>query len=88
MERRNRSLEALKRLRYIDSLESTLRADSLVDWMEQYFCESSIEEFDLEIKDLKQLSELFYKNISFLKQHRIDIKAQLDSHHKIKEFLH
>ena len=88
MERRNRSLEALKRLQYIDSLESTPRADGISEWMEQYLTETPIEEFNLELNDLKTLSELFYKNIAFLKEHRVDIKTQLDSHHKIKEFLH
>ncbi len=87
MERRNRSLEALERLLYIDSLEASLRADSLVSWVSQYLTHSNIEDLDLEANDLRQLSELFYKNINFMKLYRNDIKSQLDSHHKIKQFL-
>lgn len=86
MERRNRSLEALKSLRYIDSLDSNQKADSLSNWVNKYLSNSSIEEFDLELKDLNNLSELFYKNLSFLKQHANDIKTQLDSNKKIKNF--
>jgi hypothetical protein len=87
MERRNWSLEALKSLRYIDSLDPEQRASSLQKWVEQYLMERKIEEFDLELQDLKNLSELFYKNIDFLKQHRIDMKFQIDQHKKIREFL-
>jgi hypothetical protein len=87
MERRNRSLRALDRLKYVDSLESTAKADGLLEWVNEYVTHTSIEEFDLEFKELKLLSELFYKNINFLKQHRIEMKSTLDSHHKIKEFL-
>jgi len=88
MERRNRSLKALNKLQYLDSLENQDRADQLEVWVEEYLTDSSIEEFDLEYNDLSKLSELFYKNINFLKQHRKDVKSQLDSHHKIKQFLH
>ena len=87
MERRNRSLEALKRLQYIDALDAEQRASSLATWVDQYIDDISTENIDLEINDLKQLSELFFKNINFLKQHQKDVKQQLDSHHKIKQFL-
>ncbi len=87
MERRNRSLEALKQLVYIDSLESDLRAKALVNWVDSYLSDVSIEEFNLTLDELKTLSELFYKNINFLKEHRKDIISQLDSQKKIKEFL-
>ena len=88
MERRNRSLEALKRLQYIDTLDIQQRAHLLVGWVDQYIDDVSINNIDLTINDMKHLSELFYKNINFLKQHQKDIKFQLDSHHKIKKFLH
>ena len=88
MERRNRSVEALDKLLYLDSLENQDRADQLIIWVDKYLNNSSIEDFDLEYNDLSKLSELFYKNINFLKQHRKDVKSQLDSHHKIKQFLH
>ena len=87
MERRNRSVEALDKLLYLDSLETQDRADQLVSWVEQYLSITPIEEFDLKKDDLEKLSELFYKNINFLKQHRQEIKSQIDSHHKIKQFL-
>jgi len=87
MERRNWSLKALKSLRYIDSLNPEQRAPSLQKWVEDYLVDTPIENFDLELKDLERLSELFYKNISFLKQHRNDMKVQIDNHKKIREFL-
>ena len=87
MERRNRSIKALERLQYIDSLDIEDKASSLVNWVKEYINDLSADNLDLEMDDLKRLSELFYKNINFLKQHQIDIKSQLDSHNKIKEFL-
>lgn len=87
MERRNRSLEALNKLLYIDTLDDQDRADQLVLWVGLYLTDSSIEEFDLEKNDLIKLSELFYQNITFLKSHRIEVKSQIDSHHKIKQFI-
>ena len=87
MERRNWSLEALSELRYIDSLEPEQRAESLQDWVTRYLSNSDITDFNLELKDLNVLSELFYKNISFLKKHRKNMKDQIDNHKKIREFL-
>lgn len=88
MERRDRSLKALERLNYIDSLEDeALRAQLLLEWSDEYLGQSTIEDFDLELDDLHKLSELFYKNINFLKQYRVKIKEQLDSYPKIREFL-
>ena len=87
MERRNWSLKALKSLQYIDSLNPEQRATSLQKWVEDYLVDTPIENFDLELKDLEKLSELFYKNISFLKQHRKDMKLEIDNHKKIREFL-
>jgi len=87
MERRNWSLKALSDLRYLDSLESELKAESLKAWVELYLSENSIEDFDLNINDLNSLSELFYKNISFLKNHRKNMKREIDNHKKIREFL-
>jgi len=87
MERRNRSLKALKSLQYIDSLDSELRASSLQKWVEDYLVDSHIEDFNLEINDLEKLSELFYTNISFLKKHKQSIQSQLGNQTKIREFL-
>ena len=87
MERRNWSIKALKSLQYIDSLDAELRASSLQKWVEDYLVDNHIEDFNLELRDLENLSELFYKNISFLKQHREEMKTQIDEHKKIREFL-
>ena len=87
MERRNWSLKALSDLTYIDSLEGELRAESLKSWVESHLTERDIEDFDLEINDFKKLSELFYKNLKFLKEHRTSLKNQIDNHKKIREFL-
>jgi len=87
MERRDWSLKALLDLRYADSLESEQRAEALKSWVELYLSHETIENFDLNLKDMNSLSELFYKNISFLKNHREDMKKQIDNHKKIREFL-
>ena len=87
MERRNRSLKALKELQYIDSLELLEKADALLLWVNNYLSNNLIENFDLEINDLKKLSELFYKNLVFIKEFNSEIRGQLDSHRKIREFL-
>jgi len=85
MERRNRSLKALEELKYIDTLDSALRAESLQKWVEKNI--SNNENFDLELEDKKILSELFYKNITFMKNHRKNMKEEIDNHKKIREFL-
>ena len=87
MERRNWSLKALKSLQYIDSLDAEQRASFLQKWVEDYLIDTHIENFNLELKDLETLSELFYKNIAFLKKHRENMKTQIDEHKKIREFL-
>jgi len=68
-------------------LDTQERARDLSIWVQEYLQDDSIEQFDLELTDLQTLSELFHKNIAFMKQHRYDIKTQLDSHKKIKAFL-
>lgn len=60
MERRDWSLKALSELIYIDSLESFEKADALVKWHKNYLTDDSIENFDLELVDLKKLEELFF----------------------------
>jgi len=87
MERRNWSLEALKSLQYIDSLDSEQRANSLQKWVEEYLSNNYIEDFDLEISGLENLAELFYKNISFLKKHRNVMKSEINEYKKIRKFL-
>ncbi|MDD2888985.1 MAG: hypothetical protein PHY66_14405 [Aliarcobacter sp.] len=87
MERRDWSLKALNELTYVDSLELSEKADALVRWHENYLTNNTIEDFDLELKDLKRLQELFFKNINFLKTHREETRQELVKMQKMKRFL-
>lgn len=87
MERRDWSLKALSELIYIDSLESFEKADALVKWHKNYLTDDSIENFDLELNDLKKLEELFFKNINFLKKHKEETRQELIKIQKMKKFL-
>lgn len=87
MERRDRSLKALSELRYIDSLDSYEKADGLVRWFKEYLTNEKIEDFDLDLEDLKKLQELFYKNIKFLKKHKDETKEELANIRKVQKFL-
>jgi len=87
MERRNRSIEALKELSFIDTQDDELRTSLLEKWVNQNLVDYKIEDFDLELADLKRLHELFYKNINFMKQHRENMKLEIDNYKKIREFL-
>ncbi|WP_108062943.1 hypothetical protein [Poseidonibacter lekithochrous] len=87
MERRNRSLKALSELVYIDSLDSYDRATALIQWHEDYLKDSTIEDFDLELDDLKRMEELFFKSINFLKEHKEVSRKELINMQKMKKFL-
>lgn len=87
MERRDWSLKALGELVYIDSLDSFEKADSLVKWYATYLNENRVEDFDLEINDLKRLEELLFKAINFLKTHKEDTRQELLKIQKVKRFL-
>lgn len=87
MERRNRSLKALNELIYADSLDPEQKAPALISWNKEYLHETSIEEFDLELDDLKRLEELFFKSINFLKKHKEDTRKELLKMNKMKKFL-
>jgi len=87
MERRNWSLEALKKLNYIDSLEAYDKAYSLQLWAEEYMNDNFLSNLDLENKELKSFSELFYKNIEFLKIHKQSIYNEINQNKNIKKFL-
>lgn len=87
MERRDRSLKALKELIYIDSLESFTKADALVVWYDDYLKDDTIENFQLELSELKELEELFFKNINFLKNQKEETKDELAKIQKMKRFL-
>ena len=88
MERRNRAIKALERLQYIDSLDDEQRALLLKEWVEQYIIGQSENLFfnDLTYKEAVQLSELYYKNISFLKKHRVYLKDAIESLSKQRKF--
>ena len=87
MERRNWSIKALEELVRIDSLDSYEKADALVSWYEEYIGQNSIEDFDLELEQLKQLEELFFKSINFLKNQKIQARDDLNETRKMKKFL-
>ena len=87
MERRNRSLKALNELIYIDSLDSFEKGNALANWYNDYLSENSIEEFDLELRDLKTLEELFFRNINFLKEIKEETRQELIRIRKVKNFL-
>ena len=59
----------------------------LVRWNDDYLKENSIEDFDLELEDLKRLEELFFKNLNFLKNHKEDTRLELIRIQKMKRFL-
>jgi hypothetical protein len=88
MERRDRSLIALSELKYIDSLDDYDRAPAIVRWMNKYITDIDVSKcIDLELSGLEELSELFYKNLNFLKSHKDTIKKELDQTKKIKAFI-
>ena len=87
MERRDRSLKALKELNYIDSLDSFDKAEALIRWFDNYLKDDSIENFDLELADLKRLEELFFKSINFMKNHKEETRQELIKMQKMKRFL-
>ncbi len=87
MERRDRSLKALSEFVYIDSLDSFTKADALVKWYDEYLKDDSIENFVLEMDELKQLEELFFKNLNFLNQHKEETRQELLKIQKVKRFL-
>ena len=87
MERRDRSLKALKELVYIDSLDSFEKADAISRWFDTYLKDDSIENFDLELSDLKILEELFFKNINFMKNYKEETRQELIKMQKMKRFL-
>ena len=86
MERRDRSLKALNELVYINSLDDQERADRLVKWAGEYLTHG-ISEFDLELDDLKKLSELFFNNLIFLKDFKDQKKKSIDDLQKLKKYL-
>ncbi|OCL84042.1 MULTISPECIES: hypothetical protein [Arcobacteraceae] len=87
MERRDWSLKLLKELRYIDSLDSYEKADSLVLWYEEHFTNNKIEDLDLEESELLIFEELFFINLNFLKEQKEIARIDLQNLKKVKNFL-
>ncbi len=88
MERRNWSLKAYNKLQHIDSLDNDYdKAYSLQLWTIEYMKDDFLSNLDLESEHLKLFSELFYKNINFLKKHKEVIAKELNQNKNIKKFL-
>ena len=87
MERRDRSLKALEELKYINSLDPSDRAKALIRWVESYLPNEGIFNFELELTDLEVLAELFYANISFLKEHKENTRQELKKTKDVEKFL-
>lgn len=87
MERRDWSLKALKELIYIDSLDSNERAEALVRWNNKFLSKNQISDFDLDESELKKLSELFFKSIDFLKNHKEEVRKNMLENRKLQRFL-
>ena len=68
MERGNRAIKALQELQYLDSLEDERRALLLEKWVQRYVIDKEEPFYNSLAESQKiQLSELYFKNISFLK---------------------
>jgi len=87
MERRDWSLEALKRLTYVDSLDDELRAEGIKSWALTYLDTNDISDFDLTHNELLTLRELLFKNTNFLYDYREDILKELKTISQMKKFL-
>ncbi|RXJ82258.1 hypothetical protein [Arcobacter sp. F2176] len=87
MERRDWSLEALKRLTYVDSLDEEQRAEGLKSWTETYLTTTDITDFELSHEELLKLRELLFKNANFLFTHRENILEEMKNITTMKKFL-
>ena len=87
MERRNRSVKALKELQYIDSLDDSERARGLERWAQNYLMHNEQLGFDLQHSELQQLQELYYKNIEFMKSYTKTLQSDMLENKKMKAFL-
>lgn len=87
MERRNRSVEALNQLKFIDTLDEEERVSGLQRWVQNYLSTDNKFEFDLEFKDLQVLLELYYKNINFMKSFNSNIQQQMAENQKLRAFV-
>lgn len=87
MERRDWSVEAIKRLTYVDSLDDDLRAEGLKSWTETYLSNNKITDFELSHEELLKLRELLFKNANFLFTHRENILEEMKNITTMKKFL-
>ncbi len=87
MERRNRDIKIIDELLYADSLDEDKKADALVLWAKKYFHNNNFVYEGLTLEEEEILLELFYKNIIFLKKHKLDTSQNLLELEKIKSFL-
>ena len=88
MERRDRSLEALAKLTYVDSLDNEQRVESLIKWSKDYLSDIDFsKDIGLTISEMTIFSELFYKNINFAKRHKNSLRVELEDNNNIKKFL-
>jgi hypothetical protein len=86
MERRNWSLEAYKKLLYVDSLDDKEKAHAVKLWTSKYLDDNFLNKLDLDNKDLENFTELFYKTVHFLKSYNNNISKELDNNKNIKKF--
>lgn len=87
MERRDRSLKALEELNYINSLDPDDRAKALISWVNTYLPKDGSFDFDLEIEELENMSELFFTNLNFLKEHKENTRRDMVENKKLRKFL-
>ncbi len=76
-----------ERLIHINSLDPADRARALIVWVEDYLPNEGIFNFELELNDLEQLAELFYSNISFLKEHKENTRQEILKTQDLQKFL-
>jgi len=87
MERRDWSLKVLSELNYIDSLDMYEKADALVAWYNEYFKNNSMENLELNLEELLRLEELFFRNLTFLKDIHEKTAVELKNIKKLKNFI-
>lgn len=86
MERRDWSLEALKNLQAVDSLENDERAQAIKRWALKYLNSTDVTDYDLNHNELLKLQELLYKNRNFLVNHSDEVLNRIKDISKLKKF--
>ena len=88
MERRNRALESFKEFLYIDSLDGKDKADRLNNWISSYIIDNEPFYLYLTKEQQQLLSELYHKNILFLKNYNMQVKNDMDNIANMRKFIH